>query len=58
MEKSTLPRRMPMVDLYDTHGDDSIVFEAFWLKNMIDDGLLGAVMCDVDFGFLVVYRVP
>ena len=25
---------------------------------MIDGGLLGAVMCDVNFGFLVVHRLP
>ena len=26
--------------------------------SMIGGGLLGAVMCDVNFGFLVVYRLP
>ena len=56
-KKSTLPRRMPMVDHENTYNDDLKVLKTFWCANKISGGLLWAVTRDVNFGFLVAHRL-
>ena len=56
-KKSTLPRRMPMVDHENTYNDDLKVLKTFWCANKISGGLLRAVTRDVNFGFLVAHRL-
>ena len=56
-KKLSLPRRVPMVNHDNMYNDDLKVFETFWRPNLIHGFLLGAVMRNVNFGFLVAYHL-
>ena len=56
-KKLTLPCCVPMVDHDNMYNDDLKVFETFWCANMIHGGVLGAVIRNVNFGFLAAHHL-
>ena len=56
-KKLSLPRRVPMVNHDNMYNDDLKVLETFWCANMIHEGLLGAVMRNVNFCFLAAHHL-